>query len=74
MWEFLEKLSHDGVTIILTTHYLEEAEALCDRAAIISEGNIIEVGEMKKLLAGLDEEVFVLDKEDGTSVEVVLKK
>jgi ABC-2 type transport system ATP-binding protein len=53
MWEFLKKLNAEGTTIILTTHYLEEAEHLCRRAAIINKGEIIEEGTMKQLLGKL---------------------
>jgi len=53
MWEFLKKLNESGTTIILTTHYLEEAEQLCRRAAIINKGEIIEEGTMKQLLGKL---------------------
>lgn len=61
MWEFLTKINQQGVTIILTTHYLEEAEMLCKNIAIIDKGEIIEHTSMKQLLAKLDKETFVLD-------------
>lgn len=61
MWEFLEKLNDQGRTIILTTHYLEEAEQLCSRIAIISDGRIIENESKRNLLKKLDKETFVLD-------------
>lgn len=61
MWTFLRELNHNGTTIILTTHYLEEAESLCRNIAIIDEGNLIEHTSMKSLLGQLDREVFVLD-------------
>ena len=61
MWEFLTDINKQGTTIILTTHYLEEAEQLCRSIAIIDEGNIIENTNMKKLLAELDSQVFILD-------------
>ncbi len=61
MWEFLRKLNVDGTTIILTTHYLEEAESLCRRIAIINEGALIENTSMKELLKQLHMETFVLD-------------
>ena len=61
MWEFLRKLNADGTTIILTTHYLEEAERLCRRIAIINEGALIENTSMKQLLKQLHMETFVLD-------------
>lgn len=61
MWEFLTEINASGTTIILTTHYLEEAEQLCRNIAIIDEGNIIENTSMRKLLAELDSQVFILD-------------
>jgi ABC-2 type transport system ATP-binding protein len=61
MWEFLRELNRQGVTIILTTHYLEEAEMLCRNIAIINHGEIVEDTDMKSLLAQLDKETFVLD-------------
>ena len=61
MWEFLTRINAEGTTIILTTHYLEEAEQLCRNIAIIDEGLIIENTTMKKLLAQLDSQTFVLD-------------
>jgi ABC-2 type transport system ATP-binding protein len=61
MWEFLTDLNRQGKTIILTTHYLEEAESLCRRIAIIDQGRIVENTDMKSLLEKLSEETFVLD-------------
>ncbi len=61
MWEFLRATNLDGTTIILTTHYLEEAERLCRRIAIIDQGEIIENTSMKRLVAQLDMETFILD-------------
>lgn len=61
MWEFLSKLNEQGITIILTTHYLEEAEMLCRNIAIIDKGVIGENTDMKSLLAKLNVETFVLD-------------
>jgi ABC-2 type transport system ATP-binding protein len=59
MWLFLEKINQQGTTIILTTHYLEEAENLCRNIAIIDQGNIIENTNMKSLLNRLDKETFI---------------
>lgn len=59
MWDFLTELNRQGVTIILTTHYLEEAEQLCRNIAIINHGEIAAQGEIKKLLSDMDEETFV---------------
>lgn len=61
MWEFLKEINASGITIILTTHYLEEAEMLCRNIAIIDKGQIIEHTSMKALLAKLNKETFVLD-------------
>lgn len=60
MWEFLKKLNASGTTIILTTHYLEEAETLCNNIAIIDDGITIEHTSMRKLLDRLHIETFVL--------------
>ena len=61
MWDFLTELNKQGKTIILTTHYLEEAESLCRRIAIIDHGRIVEDTDMKTLLEKLQVETFVLD-------------
>lgn len=61
MWEFVRELNQEGVTIILTTHYLEEAENLCDRLGIINKGNILEIGTVKELLSELKKDTLVLD-------------
>lgn len=61
MWEFLQNLNKQGITIILTTHYLEEAEMLCRNIAIIDKGVIGENTSMKSLLAKLNIETFILD-------------
>ena len=61
MWEYLKTLTAKGVTILLTTHYLEEAELLCRNIAIIDGGQIIARAPMKQLLASLHAEIFVLD-------------
>ncbi|WWO99879.1 MAG: ABC transporter ATP-binding protein [Candidatus Dasytiphilus stammeri] len=61
MWNFLKKLNHSGTTIILTTHYLEEAEILCRNIGIIQKGILIENTSMKDLLAKLKTETFILD-------------
>lgn len=61
MWEFLTELNRAGTTIILTTHYLEEAESLCRDIAIIDHGIIVENTDMKSLLAKLHVETFILD-------------
>lgn len=63
MWEFLKTINANGTTIILTTHYLEEAENLCRNIAIIDKGQIVKNTSMKELLRQLQEEVFVFDVE-----------
>jgi len=61
MWDFLREINGRGTTIILTTHYLEEAESLCRDIAIIDEGELIENTSMKALLGQLQMETFILD-------------
>ena len=61
MWTFLREANARGTTIILTTHYLEEAESLCRNIAIIDHGEIVENTSMKRLLSKLDRETVVLD-------------
>ena len=62
LWDFLQEINHElGTTIILTTHYLEEAERLCRNIAIIDKGEIIENTSMKGLLARLEKETFSMD-------------
>lgn len=61
MWDFLRDINARGTTIILTTHYLEEAEALCRNIAIINNGEIVEYGSIKDLLRRLHRETFIFD-------------
>lgn len=61
MWDFLKEINANGTTIILTTHYLEEAEQLCKNIAIIDHGELIENTTMKNLLSRLDVQGFLLD-------------
>ena len=61
MWKFVTEINRAGTTVILTTHYLEEAEQLCRNIAIIDKGTIIENTAMRQLLSKLDVETFVLD-------------
>ena len=61
MWDFLEELHSQGRTIILTTHYLEEAEQLCNQIAIIAKGKIVENTSKRELLRKLDKETFLFD-------------
>lgn len=61
MWEFIKTLNEQGTTIILTTHYLEEAEQLCRNIAIINAGEIVENTSVKALLKTLNQETFIFD-------------
>lgn len=61
MYDFLRELNASGVTIILTTHYLEEAESLCRNVAIIDQGNIVKYGTIKWLLASMEDEVISIE-------------
>jgi ABC-2 type transport system ATP-binding protein len=72
MWEFLRNINAQGTTIILTTHYLEEAESLCRNIAIIEGGNIIERDTMANVLRKLQTEVFVFNLRDPRSTPPVL--
>ena len=65
MYEFLRETNEQGRTIILTTHYLEEAEMLCRNVAIINHGTIVTQGSIKDLLRGLNSETFLLDTQDA---------
>lgn len=68
MWEFIREINENGTTVILTTHYLEEAEELCRNIAIIDHGEIVQNTDMKSLLATLDIETFVLDVREPLTV------
>ena len=68
MWEFIREINESGTTVLLTTHYLEEAEELCRNIAIIDHGEIIQNTNMKSLLGSLDIETFVLDVSEPLSV------
>jgi len=61
MWEFLTRINREGTTVILTTHYLEEAEALCEKVAFINHGRIVERGLVRDLIDKLEVETFVLN-------------
>jgi ABC-2 type transport system ATP-binding protein len=83
MWKMMQEVNQQGTTIILTTHYLEEAESLCRNIAIIDEGRIIENSDMASLLARLHIEHFILDLAapltsapiiDGCQIELVSDK
>ncbi len=68
MWKFLTQLNQSGTTIILTTHYLEEAESMCQNIAIINHGEVIRNSSMKALLSHLTIETFVLDIKEPIAV------
>ncbi|MEM9437624.1 MAG: ABC transporter ATP-binding protein [Pseudomonadota bacterium] len=67
MWETVEKLRQDGVTIILTTHYIEEAEAIADRVAVINKGEILLVEEKQKLMARMGQKQLKIELSDALS-------
>lgn len=67
MWQFLREINEEGATIILTTHYLEEAEALCRNIGIIDQGRILTNTSKQDLLRQLHTETFILDSEDISS-------
>jgi ABC-2 type transport system ATP-binding protein len=73
MWKFLREINDAGTTIILTTHYLEEAESLCRNIAIIDNGELIENTSTRQLLNTLKMETFVLDLESPLAELPVLK-
>jgi ABC-2 type transport system ATP-binding protein len=70
MWSFLREINEQGTTIILTTHYLEEAESLCRNVAIIDQGTIVENTSIKSLLKQLNRETFIFDARDNLSDEI----
>jgi ABC-2 type transport system ATP-binding protein len=83
MWKMMQEVNQQGTTIILTTHYLEEAESLCRNIAIIDEGRIVEHSDMASLLARLHIDHFILDLAqplttaptiDGCQIELISEK
>ncbi len=72
MWSFLQEINEAGTTIILTTHYLEEAESLCRNVAIIDQGNLVENTSIKSLLQQLNRETFVFDTRNDLAVDFAL--
>lgn len=72
MWEFMQEINREGVTIILTTHYLEEAEALCRNIAIIDQGEILKNTSKRELLQQLNRETFLLDTDKDLQQAPVL--
>lgn len=74
MWDFLKQINEQGTTIVLTTHYLEEAENLCRNIAIIDHGRVVHDSSMRSLLRGLQKETYVLDIECEQGVELGAEK
>ena len=72
MWAFMQELNRQGTTIILTTHYLEEAEQLCRNIAIIDKGEIIQATSTRKLLSQLNTETFIFDVQQQLPPEFAL--
>jgi ABC-2 type transport system ATP-binding protein len=72
MWQFLKEINDAGTTIILTTHYLEEAESLCRHVAIIDQGRIVERDRMANVLRKLHAEIFVLNLREAVTAPPVL--
>ncbi|MDH5547353.1 MAG: ABC transporter ATP-binding protein [Gammaproteobacteria bacterium] len=73
MWNYLTRINREGTTIVLTTHYLEEAECLCRNIGIIDQGEILHNTSMKALLKQLNTETFVLDTEGDFSKDLALQ-
>ncbi len=71
-WTFLKEMNQQGTTIILTTHYLEEAENLCNQIAIINTGTIIENTSVKELIATLPNQTYILDLKTSISFDFVI--
>jgi len=68
MWQFLKEINASGTTIILTTHYLEEAESLCRNVAIIDRGRIVQNTSIKDLLRQLNKEIFIFDTQEALTI------
>jgi len=73
LWQEIKKLNKAGVTIILTTHYLEEAEAMCDSLAILNKGKIVAEGETNKMLNKLDKKELIILLEDNDANNIKLE-
>lgn len=71
MWDFVQEIANNGTTVILTTHYLEEAEQLCKNIAIINHGEIIKNTTIKQLLSTLDVETFILDLDKKPHADIL---
>lgn len=74
LWEFVKELKKDGMTILLTTHHLEEAEILCDRVGIIHNGEIKKVGMTNELIEELTQRVVSVEKKNGEHLKLTLLK
>lgn len=72
LWKFMRQINQQGVTIILTTHYLEEAESLCRNIAIINHGKIVEHNSMQRLLRKLEQQTFIVDSKDRLPSQVLI--
>lgn len=73
LWRFVKRLKSEGTTILLTTHHLEEAEQLCDRVAIIHEGEIKKVGPTQSLIRELTQREIHIKKSDGQSLVCIVE-
>ena len=73
MWAYLKQLNKEGVTIILTTHYLEEAESLCRNIAILDKGELIEQSNMKKLLLKAKHQVLIIESVNKLPENIVVE-
>jgi ABC-2 type transport system ATP-binding protein len=71
MWDYLKELNSNGTTILLTTHYLEEVEQLCDRAAIIKDGKIVKIGKVDELTNSLENQNFSIKLENSISLSSI---
>ena len=74
LWEFLKEINDKGTTIILTTHYLEEAEKLCKNISIIDQGKIVKESSMKSLLSELESEIYIFETKEKISRDVDFEK
>ena len=73
IWRFLKQLNKEGVTIILTTHYMEEAESMCRNIAILSEGEIVVQSSMKDLLKKAKHQILILECVESLSENIKIK-
>ena len=74
MWDYLKKLNKEGVTILLTTHYIEEAEALCRNVAIIKEGELVKCEPVRGLIQSMERHTYVAQLQDDSTMEVVVER